>query len=147
MKFTDGNWLMRPGVRAAYPAQAYDIATSADSLTVYAPTRRIAHRGDTLAGPLLTIEFASPLADVVRVRLTHFAGQPPRPPHFELRAQAAVGVEVTHDDSAATLTSGRLAVRVARAEPWRVEFLGDGQPITASPARGMAAVEVEGAGH
>ncbi len=36
MKFTDGNWMMRPGVRASYPTQAYDIDTAGDALTVYA---------------------------------------------------------------------------------------------------------------
>jgi alpha-D-xyloside xylohydrolase len=147
MKFTDGNWLIRPGVRPAYAAEAYDVAAADGTLTIYAPTRRIAHRGDTLAGPLLTIEIASPLLDVVRVRLTHLAGQPPRPPHFELHAQAAPGVEIADTAEAATLTSGRLAARVPRGQPWRVEFLGDGRVITASPARGMAAVEVEGDGH
>ena len=36
MKFTDGNWMMREGVRVFYPAQAYDIDPSDDTLTVYA---------------------------------------------------------------------------------------------------------------
>lgn len=66
MKFTDGYWLMREGVDAAYPAEAYDVVSQPDSLTVYAPTQRIRHRGDTLKGPLLTIHFSSPLPDVIR---------------------------------------------------------------------------------
>jgi alpha-D-xyloside xylohydrolase len=79
MKFTDGNWLMREGVKAFYPAEAHDIKVSDDTLIAYA-TRRINHRGDTLTGPLLTVEFSSPMPDVVRVKLTHFAGQRPRQP-------------------------------------------------------------------
>jgi len=30
MKFTDGNWMMREGVHAFYPAEAYDIAVRPD---------------------------------------------------------------------------------------------------------------------
>ena len=84
MKFTDGNWLMRKGVQALYPAQAYDVETGRDSFTVYAPTKQVVHRGDTLGMPLLTVEFSSPMPDVIRVKLTHFSGQQPRPPQFEL---------------------------------------------------------------
>ena len=58
MKFTDGNWLLREGVQAFYAVEARDIAISDDTLTLYAPTRRIIHRGDTLTGPLLTIELS-----------------------------------------------------------------------------------------
>jgi len=45
MKFSDGFWRMRPGVTAWHPAEAYDICESLDALTVYAPTRKIEHRG------------------------------------------------------------------------------------------------------
>jgi alpha-D-xyloside xylohydrolase len=147
MKFTDGNWLLRQGVQAFYPAEARDIAISGDTLTVYAPTRRIAHRGDTLAGPLLTIELSSPLPDVIRVKLTHFAGQAPKSPRFVLFEQGAPDVKIASDDAVATLNSGRLTVRVPRTDPWRVEFLGDDRIITSSAARGMGSVEVAGDGH
>jgi alpha-D-xyloside xylohydrolase len=147
MKFTDGNWLMREGVHAAYPRQAYDVATSQHELTVYAPTNPIRHRGDTLTGPLLTITFSSPLPDVIRVKLTHFAGQQPRRPEFALHAEQADGVEIAADERSATLRSGRLAVRVDRGERWRVEFVGDDRVITASGPRAMGSVDVAGVGH
>ncbi|WP_199561980.1 hypothetical protein [Micromonospora deserti] len=38
MKFTNGQWLLRDGVSAAYPERVYDVATGRGSLTVYAPT-------------------------------------------------------------------------------------------------------------
>ncbi|HRC76970.1 MAG TPA: hypothetical protein PLO33_14925, partial [Kouleothrix sp.] len=94
MKFTDGNWLLRPGVAAFYPAEAYDVDVAPDVLTVYAPTTRVAHRGDTLKGPLLTVELSSPMADVIRVRLSHFAGGQPRGPRFALHEQPAEDVEL-----------------------------------------------------
>src|SRR5262245_52581851 len=133
MKFTDGNWLLREGVQAFYPIEARDIVISHATLTVYAPTRRILHRGDTLTGPLLTIEFSSPLPDVIRVRLTHFAGQLPKSPQFtRVAEQGAPPMTIADDDTAATLTSGRLAVRVSRTDAWRGEVRGDNQMITRS---------------
>ena len=48
VKFTDGYWQLRDGVQARYPAQVYDVKVESDALTVYAPTRKIENRGDTL---------------------------------------------------------------------------------------------------
>ena len=57
MKFTDGYWLMRDGVQAVFPAQAYHGEVSASELTVYAPVKRIKHRGDTLNTAIVTARF------------------------------------------------------------------------------------------
>ena len=139
-------WMVRKGVHPVHPAHAYDVQTTADTLTVYAPARRVAERSDTVNATLLTVEFSTPMPGVIRVRLTHWAGQPPKPPHFALNTAAETPVTVAVDDAAATLTSGRLAVRVLRGAAWRVEFLGDGKVITASGFRGMGHADVDGAG-
>ena len=122
MKFTDGNWMMRKGVRAFYPAQAYDVKTDTDALTIYAPTKTIRHRGDTLDGPLLTVRFSSPLPDVICVRLSHFSGTQAPGPHFPLFSSQDHEVSVQDGEDAATLTSGRLTARVARKGGWGMEF-------------------------
>jgi alpha-D-xyloside xylohydrolase len=88
MKFTDGHWLMRPGVQAFYPVQVYDVEIARDSFTVYAPTRRVLHRGDTHDCPLLTVRFSSPIPNVIRVQMVHHKGTRPRKPEFELQSQA-----------------------------------------------------------
>ncbi len=59
------------GVRAYYPAQAYDVEAGASDLTIYAPTNRINHSGATLGGPVLTVRVWSPLPDVIGVRIRH----------------------------------------------------------------------------
>lgn len=146
MKFTDGNWLIRSGVQPFYPTEAHEIEATADTLTVYA-TRAIRHRGDTLIGPLLTVTFSSPLADVIRVRLTHFAGGGEAQPQFALLQEQAPTVKLTNDATAATLTSGNLSLHIAKDEPWQVNYRVAGRVITASPPRGMACVEVAGEGH
>jgi hypothetical protein len=50
MKFTDGFWQTRPGVSSLFGQEVYDVETADDgrSLVVTAPTKVIAHRGDTL---------------------------------------------------------------------------------------------------
>lgn len=146
MKFTDGNWLMRAGVQPFYPAEAHEVTVTDDAFTVYA-TRPIRHRGDTLTGPLLTVTFSSPLADVIRVRLTHFGGGLPAKPEFQLFTEPAPAVVVTDSATETSLTSGKLAVHVPKTGGWRVEYRAEGRVITSSPPRGMGIMEVAGEGH
>ena len=61
MKFTNGYWEIRPEVTAHYAAQAYAVQIEADAVTVYAPTRRVTTRGDTLNQPLITVRLSSPM--------------------------------------------------------------------------------------
>lgn len=144
MKFSHGYWRMRPGVQTHYAAQAYDIETTPHSMTVYAPTQRITDRSLTLNIPLLTVELASPLPDVIRVRLTHWSGQPDREPQFELHEQPETPVQIAVDEQAATFTSGRLSARIPRQGDWRLDFLGDGHPLTSSGPGGMGIAVAQG---
>ena len=140
MKFTAGYWMSRPGVTPYLAGQVSDVETDPDGLTVYAATRRISHRGETLNQPLVTIRFTSPLPNVVRVQIAHFKGQRPRKPHFELFGQPSP-VQVHDGAEAATLTSGALTVRVAKGGDWRVDFMEGDKVITSSSTRGMGFVD------
>ena len=77
VKFTDGYWQLRSGVSARYPAEVNDVVADADSLTVYAPTRPIRQRGDTLNQPLITVRCSAPAVDVLSVSVGHFLGPEP----------------------------------------------------------------------
>ncbi|TDB76136.1 alpha-xylosidase [Micromonospora sp. KC723] len=144
MKFTDGHWLMRDGVRPLYPSEVHDVIAEPGALVVYAPTGHIGGRGDTLNRPLLTVRVSAPMPDVVGVRITHFGGGRPRRPDFEL----AVGDGVAEvDTEEATLTSGRLAVRFTRGPSWRMDVLAGGEVLTASGKKAMAAIGTDGGGH
>lgn len=147
MKFTDGHWSIPKDIRALHPEQVYDVDVNPDSFTVYAPTMLVTQRGDTHDGTLLAIQFSSPLPDVIRVKLTHFSGEQPRLPQFELVEHAPSPVDIQNDDKETILTSGRLSVRVPHARPWRVEYLAEGKVITMSGSRGMGIIETDGDGH
>ncbi|WP_406008631.1 alpha-xylosidase [Streptomyces sp. NBC_00637] len=136
MKFTDGYWLLREGVTAAHPAEVLDVTESHGVLEIHAPTRPIRSRGDLMTGPVMTITAHTPMPDVVGLTLTHFTGERPREPAFEL-TEAEPAPQLSYDDAYATLTSGALSVKVARSGPWHVEFLAHGRTLTSSGPQGM----------
>lgn len=141
MKFTNGYWLVREGVRAYHPQQAYEVDTHSGSLVVTAPTKRIAHRGDTLGGVVLTVTLSSPHPDVIRVSATHFSGGVIRGPRFELAASEGHEGVVREAGDWVSLESGRLEARLSRSGPWTIEFRADGRLLTASGEKGMGYIE------
>lgn len=147
MKFTDGYWLLRPNVTAAHPAQIDQVVMGDGRLTLYAPAKPQNQRADSLDGQLLTIQFSSPMADVIRVTLTHFAGAVACGPNFEIHEARASGAVAADDGKTASLTAGKLSVRVGWGRPWRVDFLAEGRVLTCSETKGMGAVTLDGAAY
>ena len=143
MKFTDGYWQMRSGVTPHYPVHVHEVEIESDALTVYGPTKRLTHRGDTLNIALLTVRFSSPMPNVIRVQLCRHKGARSRKPEFELKAPLAPDVEIHDDAQAAKLTSDRLTVRVEKANDWRIEFKDGERLITHSGWRGMGFIETD----
>ncbi len=141
MKFTDGYWHMRADVTAHFPVHVHEVEVEPDTLTVYGPTKRLTQRGDTLNLPLLTVRFSSPMPNVIRVQMVHHKGRQPRRPAFELYARQTPDVAIRDGAQAATLTSGRLTVRVEKTGDWRVEFKDGDQVITGSGWRGMGIID------
>jgi alpha-D-xyloside xylohydrolase len=140
MKFTDGYWQLRPGVQARYPAEVYDLAVEPNALTIYAPTRKITQRGDTLNEPLLTLRCTSPAADVISVSVSHFRGIRAPRPEFRINVDPAVEVDIQVDDGAASVTSGALSARFSREGGWGLEFRAGDTVLTGSLNKAMALI-------
>ncbi len=136
MKFTDGYWLMRDGVRAHYAKEIADAHVEDDRLTLYAEVRHVERRGHTLDGPLLTVECYSPAEGVIGVRTTHLAGREERGPSFALRSDPGHQAKAARDGSMLELSSGSLSLRVDTAAPWRLDFTAEGRVLTSAEARG-----------
>ncbi|GAB3398547.1 alpha-xylosidase [Humibacter soli] len=141
MKFTDGFWLTRPGVEPLYALEAYDIIAGDRSLTITAPTKVVAHRGDTLNRPVLTVTLSSPLENVIGVRVDHFTGVRD-PLRFDL-----VGAETGHGEAAVTeaggtLSSGALSATIGRGAPWDLSFSADGRVITSSGHKSISSMRI-----
>ncbi|MEV4172082.1 alpha-xylosidase [Nonomuraea sp. NPDC049709] len=146
MKFKDGYWRMRPGVRGEYAVAAHDVTAEAGSLRILAPAREIVHRGSTIDGPVLRVDLSSPMPDVIRVRTVHLAGSVPDSPAFAVRddrPDVLIGV----DGKEAGLTSGALTVRVRRDAPWDMTFSAGGRELTRSGGRSLGVMHDPDARH
>ena len=138
MKFTDGFWQLRPGVKALYAQEAYDIWQREETLVVTAPTKVIASRGDVLNLPTLTVTLSSPAEGIIGVRIEHFTGVAQHA-GFELNGTPSGTVELT--DAAGTLTSGGLVATITRGAPWNLTFTSGGRILTSSGHKAAAHVE------
>jgi alpha-D-xyloside xylohydrolase len=147
MKFTDGYWMVREGMRPLHPAEAYDIWSADDAMSVYAPTSRITKRGDTLNRPVITVTYSSPMPDVIRVRIEHHQGVVDAGPAFALHGEERVPVEIRLEDAQGVLTSGGLSVRVHRGPQWRVDFVADGKVLTSSLHKSIGVVDSDDGAH
>ena len=132
MKFTDGYWQIRAGMTPHYAEQVHEVDAIKDSLTVYAPTKKLKGRGDTLNLPLLTIQFSSPMENIIRVKIIHHKGGLPSKPQFETAQKSDVQAIISNDENLATLASGDLSVRINKGKDWLVEFIGGEKVITSS---------------
>jgi alpha-D-xyloside xylohydrolase len=149
MKFTDGRWMLRPGVQAFHPVEVLDVETGEGTLTVRATVVPVRHRGDLLKGPMVTLTLSAPAPDVIAVNVTHLTGQVHRPPAFALEAdmtEAGTTARSFREGEWAVLTSGALTARVRVGAEWRLEFLAGGRLLTASEASATAIIDVDG-GH
>ncbi|MFE2088490.1 alpha-xylosidase [Streptomyces sp. NPDC059460] len=141
MKFTDGFWLMREGVRACYATEIRDLRVTADRFTAYAAVKHVAQRGDTLNTPLITVDCFSPAEGIIGVRTTHHAGKVNHGPDFEFPGldPATAAARTRRDGAVTELTSGPLTLRMDGDGPWGMTFLDSGgRRLTAVDAKGTA---------
>lgn len=131
MKFSDGYWQIREGYEVQNPADIRDITQSGDSMTVYAATKVIETKGDTLNGTLLKATYSSPMPNVIRVQLNHHKGKVKKSPEFELYTEQT-DVQIAMDEEVAELTSGQLSVKVNRKQGWNIDFNFAGKRVTGS---------------
>jgi alpha-D-xyloside xylohydrolase len=133
MKFNEGQWRLLPGTEAIYPVTVVDVRTEPDALVVTGYDHEIHSRGSYLEGTTITARFSSPLANVIRVQLTHFKGRRERLPTFDLDYSLSnKSAEIGRDEQTAWLKAGSLSVVVPTAGEWRFAFLRDGEIVTES---------------
>jgi alpha-D-xyloside xylohydrolase len=147
MKFTDGFWRKRDGIQALHPVHVHDVSAHPTELTVFASTRRVQRRDDTLNAPLITVGCSSPMPDVISVKISHHLGERPRRPNFALNVDPATPVETDVDQETAALTSGALSVRFALGDAWRLDFLAGGRVLTGSGYKGVGVIDTDTGEH
>ena len=74
MKFTNGYWLLRDEMKAAYAVEYGSHRVYGQELTMYLPCSHIVDRGSCLNIPLLTVTLSSPMDGVIKVSAIHHDG-------------------------------------------------------------------------
>ncbi|MCR8634802.1 alpha-xylosidase [Paenibacillus radicis (ex Xue et al. 2023)] len=143
MKFTDGYWHIRQGVTLNYPVEIRNIRTKPDALTVLASCKKIVTRGDTLNTAILTVNYTSPMPDVICVELVHHNGKQQKGPEFQKNEAEAVEVQVVNGDEIASFTSGKLSVQLHKNEGWSTHFIYDGKRLTGSGYKSPGHVKMQ----
>jgi len=141
MKFTDGYWQMRPGYQPFYATQVHAIETEPGALTVFATTRKIDQRGDTLNSALLTVRYTSPLENVIKVEVWHHKGGLNPGPIIPLKDLPAPKVEISDLTEAVSLTTGDLRIEVEKSSEWHANFMDGDKLITHSGWRALGFVD------
>jgi len=114
---------------------------------VYAPVRRIEHRGSVLNIALLTVRLTAPLPGVIGIEVTHHAGGMDRGPHFELTGDGTYRPETDVVDEAAEIRSGPLTARVSRRGPWRLQFRHEDRVLTTNGDKALGFVDTPAGEH
>jgi len=143
MRFTNGFWLLREGVRAYYGKTAHRIDRTDSGLTIFSPSKVIADRGDTLNIPLITTRLHSPMKNIIGMKVTHHEGGIDRGPHFEL---ATDGSQLQVNQSAGTYvaTSGDLSASITQGESFHLAFSAGGKELTRVADKGIAWMDHNG---
>ncbi|KAL7276259.1 hypothetical protein RUND412_000766 [Rhizina undulata] len=118
MKFRDGMWLVKEGVRVEYAEDVHKITPTADGgISLLCPTRHIRSRGDTLNLSTLKIDLEPVSPDIISITTTHWKGARDPGPHYEKypHGKPALSTTLHTTASGTTLTSGSLAVTVSGA--------------------------------
>ena len=143
MRFTNGFWLLREGVRAYYGKTAHRVDRTESGLTIFSPSKVIADRGDTLNIPLITTRLHSPMKNIIGMKVTHHEGGIDRGPHFELVTD---GSQLQVNQSAATYvaTSGDLSASITQGESFHLAITADGKELTRVADKGIAWMDHNG---
>ena len=139
MKFTNGYWRIRETVNPNYAVEYADHKIAGDSLVVYAVTRPIGDRGDTINAPMLTITVTSPREDIIRISAVHFKGVPDRQPHFEKLETVSPQVTIRELEEELRFQSGKTAVVISKVpKAWKMAFYDQDRLLTESSYRNLA---------
>ena len=138
MKFTNGYWLMREEIMPDYAVEYADSRIDGNDLYIYAPAKHISGRGDSLNTPMLTVKLSSPMEDVIKVSVVHFAGALYQGPFVAVN-ETNPYIEITEDDNEIVYQSGALrAVVNKQPSSWSIIFYDGDRRLTDTGFRNMA---------
>lgn len=128
MKFYNGHWEKRMGVKMYHPKEIYEYNVEEKAFVCIAPDEHIEHRGMTLDGLNLTFRITVPHPEVFRIQMFHYMGVADRGPHFELEIREEA-LELSDQEGQIRLKSGK-AELILHKRAFCLEFFYDGQRRT-----------------
>ncbi len=133
MKFTNGCWLLKEGYESFNPKEVYFTREEDNKLILLLPTNHIRHRGDTLGGPTITVEIASPTLDVIRVKSYHYAGVQKKTPEFELNIKN-LPLEYEETEEEIIVTNGGLQL-IINKKNYEMKYMRGSKLLSKSSGR------------
>lgn len=115
MKFYNGQWEKRMGVKMFHPREIYEYNTGEKEFECIAPDVHIGHRGMTLDGVNFTFRITVPRREVFRIQMFHYMGVVERGPHFDLDLREE-DLDVCDQEDRIILTSGRAKLMIHKTD-------------------------------
>ncbi|KAJ3515567.1 hypothetical protein NLJ89_g1674 [Agrocybe chaxingu] len=142
MKFNDGFWRLKHGVKAYYGLQVVQVKAIDTGYDLQVATRPIQSRGDTLGGPLLSVRVHSPTQGVIGVKIDHIVSEQPK---TNIRLFPDDGpvpdVALSKDDKTHVVKTGDLTAEITE-NPYTVTFRSPKQVLTEAGYKYQALYEV-----
>lgn len=139
MKFTDGNWLLKPGIKASYANSIYDSriveSIQEQELILTVPCQSIRHRGDTLRGPVLKVKIAPVCDGIIRVKISHFEGSAVSEMHFP-KSNFEKSGSILIDEGKAVVDAGPLKAEVTLDDAYEIRFFAQEKVIASTASKG-----------
>ncbi|WP_412989173.1 hypothetical protein ACLJJ6_09270 [Pediococcus siamensis] len=139
MKFTDGYWMVKKQFEIQSPHEVFDYGIHDNTLTMYAPYKKIEQRSDEPNVGMTTIRINSPLRDVIGVHLYHFL-ETNRFSHFALNDEKPI-VSIEKDTGKLDFTSGNLTIKASYKHDFDLSFEAGGKRLTGSREGAQAEIK------
>ncbi|MCL2819869.1 MAG: alpha-xylosidase [Oscillospiraceae bacterium] len=128
MKFTDGFWLAKPGVTVFGCAEIRHVTCEDEVFTAFISPFPVTHRGQTLGGPLITLEITAPSEDILGIKMYHYKNAMPKAPSFNLNIDRQK-LSYMETEEKYTVKSGKISASLDR-ERFSLTFEYDGKLLT-----------------
>ena len=142
MKFTNGYWEMKKNIKPGYAVEYIDHEVHGKELTVYTTSKHYGNKGDTQDVVMLTLTLTSPMENVIRVGMTHFAGVLEKAPFVPVK-QENPEVSITEDEQSITYQSGTMRAVISKLpNSWRIDFYEGDHFLTDTSYKNMAYINI-----
>jgi alpha-D-xyloside xylohydrolase len=125
MKFRDGYWQIKAGYHHLRAIELWEADVKNGELFLYAATKKVTHRGDTLNAAMLTTVFSSPMPDIIHVKTYHHKGGKPAIPEFNLASDKndeVIILKASEENNLWSFAAGKLNAEVSAQGPYQLKF-------------------------